>query len=103
MLVKLGAEQELARTRDQFRQLGARPPVRAVTPGAAGLTGRELEIALAIGRHKSNKAISAEMKISLRTVTTHVSNIFRKLGVSSRRELVEAIRAAQLTGEISRR
>lgn len=102
MLVRLGAEQELERTREQFRQLDARPPARASTQGAVGLTGRELEIARAIARNKSNKAISAEMKISLRTVTTHVSNIFRKLEVGSRREVAEAIRAAELGGEINR-
>jgi DNA-binding CsgD family transcriptional regulator len=102
MLVKLGAEQELERSRAQFREYGARPPARVLTPGAIGLTRRELEIARAIVRHKSNKAISREMTISLRTVTTHVSNIYRKLGVSSRRELAETIRAAELTGEIKK-
>jgi DNA-binding CsgD family transcriptional regulator len=103
MLARLGAEQELERTRNQFRELDARPPARASTPGAVGLTGRELEIARAIARHKSNKAIGAELKISVRTVTTHVSNIFRKLEVGSRREVAEAIRAAELAGEIGPR
>jgi DNA-binding NarL/FixJ family response regulator len=50
----------------------------------AELTPRELEVLRLVGAGKSNKAIAAELQISERTARTHVSNILRKLGLSSR-------------------
>ena len=41
---------------------------------------------------KSNKEIAAALGLSVRTVTTHVANIFGKMGVSSRGELADRIR-----------
>jgi len=102
-LLELGADKELERTRVQFRELNARPPARRASPGAIGLTGRELEIARAVARNMSNKAIAKQLRISVRTVTTHMSNIFRKLDVTTRQELADAIRAAERIGEIKRR
>ena len=45
---------------------------------------RELEILKLAARGMSNKAIARELYISERTVQTHLVNIFKKLGVSSR-------------------
>jgi DNA-binding CsgD family transcriptional regulator len=59
----------------------------------AGLTGRELEIARMVARRKSNKEIGAALDISSRTVSTHLSNIFGKVGVASRGELADYVRA----------
>ena len=56
-------------------------------PGADELTGREVEIIRLTALRKSNKAIGQALTISPRTVTTHLSNIYRKLAVSSRSEL----------------
>jgi DNA-binding NarL/FixJ family response regulator len=49
-----------------------------------GLTSRELEVLGLVGAGKANKAIAAELGVSERTARTHVSNILRKLGLSSR-------------------
>ena len=49
-----------------------------------GLTQRELEVLRLVAAGETNKAISATLVISERTVDRHVSNIFAKLGVSSR-------------------
>ncbi len=89
----LGAEPELEKTRRMFSELETRPPPRrALTQGLGGMTGRELEISrLVVGRH-SNKAIAKELGISPRTVTTHLTNIYGKLDVSSRGELVDLVR-----------
>lgn len=100
--LELGAEKELERIRLQFRELEARPPSRHA-PGAAGLTGRELEVARALARNLSNKAIAKELKISVRTVTTHVSNIYRKLGIGNRSEVAGALLMAEQTGDVTRR
>jgi DNA-binding NarL/FixJ family response regulator len=54
------------------------------TDVAGELTARELEVLRLVGRGEANKRIAAELQISERTARTHVSNILRKLGVSSR-------------------
>ncbi len=100
-LLALGAEKELERTRNQFRELEARPPTKRPAPGAVGLTGRELELARAVAEGLSNKAIAKQFGISVRTVTTHLTNAFRKLDVSNRTELADTIRDAERRGEIT--
>ena len=52
-----------------------------------GLTGRELEIVSTVVAGYSNKEIAEHLKITEDTVKHHLSNIFDKLGVSSRLEL----------------
>ena len=54
---------------------------------APRVTGREVEIIRLIALRKSNKAIGQALGISPRTVTTHLSNIYRELAISSRGEL----------------
>ena len=93
VFVRLGAEFELRSLRDHLRALGVRLPPRAVGAGAGALTGRELEIARAVARRLSNKEIGAALDISARTVSTHLSNIFEKLGVESRGALADVVRA----------
>ena len=48
------------------------------------LTNRELDVLRLIGQGYSNQAIAEEMVITLKTVKTHVSNIFTKLEVEDR-------------------
>ena len=92
VLAKLGAADELTGTREEMRERGVRPPPKTVTPGAAGLTGREIEIARMVATRKSNKEIGGALQISARTVSTHLSNIFMKLSVTSRGELADFVR-----------
>ena len=83
---------ELEAAKGDFANLGAAPDlarVDALIRGASpiyahGLTQRELEVLRLIAAGKTNKAIAAELVLSERTVDRHVSNIFTKLGVSSR-------------------
>jgi DNA-binding NarL/FixJ family response regulator len=60
--------------------LGAAPPKHF----AAELTSREVEVLRLVGAGKANKGIAAELGITERTARTHVSNILRKLGLTSR-------------------
>jgi DNA-binding CsgD family transcriptional regulator len=92
VFVRLGAEGELALTRQQLRELGARPPARTALDGADGLTARELEIVRLVCARKSNKEIGRALNISPRTVSTHLTNIFTKLQVGSRGELADFVR-----------
>jgi len=96
VFAQMGAELELEKARIQFREVGHRPPPRGAGEGVAGLTPRELEIARRVARRRSNKAIAKELGISPRTVSTHLSNIFQKLDLSSRAELGDLIREQEL-------
>ena len=53
----------------------------------SGLTLRESEIVSAIREGNSNKEIASKLSISEETVKRHLSNIYAKLGISSRLEL----------------
>jgi DNA-binding CsgD family transcriptional regulator len=83
---------EMDAARDLFAQLGATPDLarvdsltRRTSPiDAHGLTPRELQVLRLVAAGKTNKAIAAELVLSERTVDRHVSNIFTKVGVSSR-------------------
>ncbi|HUF66851.1 MAG TPA: AAA family ATPase [Gemmatimonadaceae bacterium] len=92
VFARLGATSELARTREELRTLGVRPPVKVMGAGGAGLTGRELEIARMVAQRKGNKEIGSALRISARTVSTHLSNIFTKIGVESRGALADYVR-----------
>jgi DNA-binding CsgD family transcriptional regulator len=92
VFARVGATVELEGTREEMRELGLRPPPKSVTSGAAGLTGREIEIARMVATRKSNKEIGGALQISARTVSTHLSNIFQKLSVGSRGELADFVR-----------
>jgi DNA-binding CsgD family transcriptional regulator/tetratricopeptide (TPR) repeat protein len=99
VFVRLGAQGEIRATREQLRALGARPPSVAASAGAGGagaLSAREVEIARLVAARKSNKEIGAALDISSRTVSTHLSNIFAKLGVGSRGELTDLVRTGGL-------
>jgi ATP/maltotriose-dependent transcriptional regulator MalT len=86
------AEMELDAARVVFEQLGAVPDLarvdsltRRVGAGQShGLTQRELQVLRLVAAGRTNRAIAAELVLSERTVDRHVSNIFTKLGVSSR-------------------
>ena len=64
--------------------------------GWASLTPTELTVAHAVAEGLSNPRIADRMFISRRTVATHLTSIFRKLGLSSRAEL--AARAVRHDG-----
>jgi len=89
-----GAELELEAARRVFEQLGATTDVRYVTrligvsaPTAISeLSPRENEVLALVSAGKTNRVIAVELFISEKTVARHVSNIFTKLGLSSRSE-----------------
>jgi DNA-binding CsgD family transcriptional regulator len=79
---------ELEAARAAFEELGAGPDLARVAATRAkdshGLSVRELEVLRLVAAGRTNKAIAAELVLSERTVDRHVSNIYAKLGVSSR-------------------
>lgn len=50
----------------------------------ASLTSRELEVLIKVANGMFNKEIATSLNISERTVKNHISNIFKKIGVSDR-------------------
>jgi DNA-binding NarL/FixJ family response regulator len=61
----------------------ARPQAEA-RPNAAGLTDRELEVLRLVASGLSNARIAAQLWVTEQTVKFHLSNTYRKLGVTSR-------------------
>ena len=86
----VGLELEAART--VFEELGAVQDLARVdsllgNPASRdthGLTRRELQVLRLVAAGETNRGIATELVLSERTVDRHVSNIYAKLGVSSR-------------------
>ena len=72
---------ELARAEAVYERLGARRPMRELPNG---LTPREYEVLTHVADGRSNREISAALFISDRTVARHLTNIYNKIGVTSR-------------------
>src|SRR5262249_34676904 len=76
------------------------PPVEPPADAARyGLTERELLVLRLLATGRTNGEIGAELFISRKTASVHVTNILRKLGVSSR---VQAAALAERAGLVER-
>jgi DNA-binding CsgD family transcriptional regulator len=80
---------QLAQVRAQLGLAPADAPP-AVT-GPAALTPREREVAVLISDGLTNTELARRLYISPKTAAVHVSNILRKLGVSSRTEVGDLV------------
>jgi len=87
-------------------QTDAVPPPRqsaAAPPRLAGrLTGRELEVLRLVAAGRSNREIAAELVISVKTASVHVSNILAKLNAASRTEAAAIAHRAGIASEGTR-
>jgi len=75
------ADAELARAEAVYERLGARRPMRELPNG---LSPREYEVLTLVAAGRSNREIGAALFISDRTVARHLTNIYNKIGVTSR-------------------
>src|SRR5262249_9763959 len=66
--------------------------------GSFGLTAREIEVLRLVAAGRSNRDIAAELFISTKTASVHVSNILAKLNVTSRTEAAAMAYRAGLAG-----
>ncbi|MEV5543390.1 helix-turn-helix transcriptional regulator [Saccharopolyspora shandongensis] len=55
------------------------------------LTAHEMRIAESVVNGRSNREIAGEMRVTQRTVEFHITNIYRKLGISRRVQLPDAL------------
>jgi DNA-binding CsgD family transcriptional regulator len=86
-----GAALELDAAREELERLGANPAVAgmsAATGGSGraehGLTPRERDVIALVATGRTNRRIAEALSISEKTVARHLSNIYGKLGISSR-------------------
>jgi DNA-binding CsgD family transcriptional regulator len=79
-----------ARTRVDLLAAGGRPRRTAVR-GVDALTPGELRVVRLVAQGRTNRAVGEELFVTPKTVAMHLSNAFRKLGVSSRYELGSAL------------
>lgn len=76
---------------DELRATGARPRRRRAT-GTAALTPSERRIAELAAGGQQNREIAQTLYVTTYTVEFHLRNAYRKLGISSRKELDDALR-----------
>ncbi len=86
---EVGATESFAAAAGLFDQIGARLDAELVYGDGkptlpAGLTEREVEVLRLITAGLTNNEIASELYLSTKTVSRHLSNIFTKIGVSSR-------------------
>jgi DNA-binding CsgD family transcriptional regulator/tetratricopeptide (TPR) repeat protein len=119
VLAQAADEPSLRRSHDTLRELGApaaaaivarrlreqgvrdvpRGPRATTRQNAGQLTARELDVLQLLAEGLRNAAIAERLFLSRRTVDCHVSNVLRKLEVSSRGEAVAAARRLELLGD----
>jgi len=97
----LGALTLVARAEEISRRtrIGLDEPTRVdlddTSISRLGLTPREVEVLVLVSAGRTNRQIGEELFVSEKTASVHVSNILRKLGVSSR---IDAAAIAQRLG-----
>ena len=94
MLATIGMEAFAERARKELQATGEKVRRRTVET-RDDLTAQERHIALLAADGLSNPEIGARLFLSPRTAEWHLRNVFTKLGIHSRRELVNALRGSE--------
>jgi DNA-binding CsgD family transcriptional regulator len=86
LLSGMGAEAFAARAARELRATGEHPRERTAHPTEA-LTEHELHIARLVATGATSREVGAQLFVSPRTIEAHLRSIFRKLDITSRRQL----------------
>lgn len=86
LLADMGADAFAARAADELRAAGEHPRERAARSTDV-LTAQELTVARLVATGATSREVGAQLFLSPRTIETHLRHIFRKLGITSRRQL----------------
>lgn len=86
LLSDMGAEAFAARAARELRATGAHARSRTAHPTDA-LTAQEAHIARLVATGATSREVAAQLFLSPRTIEAHLRNIFRKLDITSRRQL----------------
>jgi DNA-binding NarL/FixJ family response regulator len=85
-LTAMGADAFAARAARELLATGENPRRRSDRPTDA-LTAHELQIARMVATGATSREVGTELFLSKRTIDAHLRSIFRKLGITSRRQL----------------
>ena len=88
-----GATPLAERARAELQAAGVRPRADALS-GAGALTVSERRVADLATEGRTNKDIAQVLFVTPKTIEVHLSSVYRKLGIRSRRELAQALSAA---------
>jgi DNA-binding CsgD family transcriptional regulator len=91
----VGAERDFARVRSRLRRLGVRRQPRVASAradaGWESLTETERATASLVAEGLTNQQVAQQMYLSVHTVSFHLRQVFRKLGIGSRVELARLV------------
>jgi len=85
---RCGADALVARARDELRIAGARPRRERIS-GPESLTAAERRVGELAASGVTNADIARSLVVSLRTVETHLTSVYRKLDIKRREDLPE--------------
>jgi DNA-binding CsgD family transcriptional regulator len=91
LAARAGAAPLVEQARAELRAAGGRPRREHLT-GVAALTPTERRIAELAARPSTSAQIAQELYVSTKTVEWHLANVYRKLDVSQRGQLADALR-----------
>jgi DNA-binding CsgD family transcriptional regulator len=90
---QLGAETWVEKARAELGRIGGRTRIEGLTPA-------ERRVAALVAEARTNREVAAALMVGERTVETHLSRVYAKLGVRSRAELARTFRPdGQSSGE----
>src|SRR5580704_8993099 len=90
LLNDIGADGFAERARAELAAAGEIRPARAAARHGGDLTPQEAHVARLAAAGATNAEIAAQLYLSPNTVDYHLKKVFRKLGVTSRRQLTRA-------------
>jgi len=90
LAARCGAQALARRAREELVAAGARPR-RATLSGPEALTAAERRVARLAAEDQTNRQVAQGLFITMRTVEVHLTSAYRKLGITSRQELREAL------------
>lgn len=91
-----GADTLADQARGELYAAGGRPRRTALT-GVDALTASEKRVVTLAAEGRTNREVGETLYVTPKTVAMHLSNAYRKLGVTSRRELPAALDETSLS------